>query len=266
MTLSCIAEPWLGVDNDVNVITDMIVSETIQHSSDAESDESPTGRRSRRPPRTAETRMRLVEAGRTLFAAQGPHAVTSHAIAAHAGFAAGTFYLHFKDKQALFLELAENAASELEDRLQRVATEQSDPVEIMRSQAEALVGFAEEQRDLIRIIFHPGGEAASIGSGILERLASGVSERRREALADGRAMDCFENNVLAQAVVGMWAHVLAWWAEDPNRASRESIVQTLTHFQVHGNRAAPGATCRLPVTLSPTSTARTTAPEGAKTK
>jgi AcrR family transcriptional regulator len=200
-----------------------------------------------RMPRGEETRRRLLDAGRDLFADLGPHAVTSHAIAAHAGYASGTFYLHFKDKHALFRELAEEAASELERRVQKAVGNHSDPIAMMQAQAEALVGFAEEQRDLIRIVFHPGGEAADIGSRILERLASGVSARRREAVADGRARDCFDSDVLAQAIVGMWAHVLAWWAEDPNRATRESIIRTLTHFQLHGNRAEAGTECRVPI-------------------
>jgi TetR/AcrR family transcriptional repressor of mexJK operon len=200
-------------------------------------------RKAPRAPRSQATRLRLLDAGRELFCERGPHAVTSHAIAAHAGFASGTFYLHFKDKLALFRELAEEAAAELETRLRSVALEKTKPVEIVQSQAEVLVGFAEDQRELLRIIFHPGGETGEVGARILERLARGVSARRREAVADGRARDCFDSDVLAQAIVGMWAHVLAWWAEDPSRASRNAIVRTLTHFQIHGNRAEAGAFC-----------------------
>jgi AcrR family transcriptional regulator len=188
----------------------------------------------------------LLEAGRELFAEHGPYEVTSHAIASRAGYAAGTFYLHFKDKLALFRELAEDAACELEERLRALAIDETDPYVVMRTQAEVLVGFAEDQRDLLRIMFHPGSEEASVGSGILERLAEGVSQRRREAVAAGLARDCFDSDVLAQAIVGMWAHVLAWWAEDPSRASREAIIDTLTHFQLHGNRAETGIVCRLP--------------------
>lgn len=220
----------------------MVVSETINPSVEPQSGK-PHARRDLRVPRAEETRARLLEAGRALFAERGPHAVTSHSIASHAGYASGTFYLHFKDKQSLFRELAEDAASELEARIRTVAAGKSDPIKIVQAQAEALVGFAEEQRDLIRIVFHPGGEAADVGSGILERLARGVSERRREAVADGRARDCFDSDILAQAIVGMWAHVLAWWAEDPSRASRDSIIRTLTHFQLHGNRAEPAVDC-----------------------
>jgi len=226
-----------------------------------------------RVPRSQATRRRLLDAGLGLFAELGPHAVTSHQIAEQAGYASGTFYLHFKDKLALFRELAEEAAVELETRLHQVVEEVADPIEIVQSQAQALVGFAEDRRELLRIVFHPGGETGEVGARILERLARGVSDRRREAVADGRASDCFDSDVLAQAIVGMWAHVLAWWADDPTRASRDEIVRTLTHFQLHGNRAeadvpcglsasdfaTPAATPTLTLSSAPT-TAPTTAP------
>ncbi len=224
----------------------MTVSETMSALAQPAISED-TVRKAPRAPRSEATRRRLLDAGRSLFAELGPHAVTSHAIAASAGYASGTFYLHFKDKLALFQELAEEAAVELERRLRVVSEGKVDPIEIVQGQAEALVGFAEDQRDLLRIVFHPGGESGDIGAQILERLARGVSARRREAVADGRAQDCFDSDVLAQAVVGMWAHVLAWWAEDPTRATRESIIRTLTHFQLHGSRAESGALCGLPV-------------------
>ncbi len=223
----------------------MSVSESLTATPESDGQPKPE-RRGSRVPRGEATRRRLLEAGRELFAEYGRHEVTSHAIAARAGYASGTFYLHFKDKLALFRELAENAAAELENRLQALEQDETDPYVIMKSQAEVLVGFAADQRDLLRIMFHPGSEAAGIGSGILEHLAEGVSQRRREAQAAGLVGDCFDSDVLAQAIVGMWAHVLAWWAEDPSRASRDDIVKTLTHFQLHGNRAEVGIVCRLP--------------------
>jgi AcrR family transcriptional regulator len=226
----------------------MAVSDSMSSPQSPQNSAKPRGGKAgpQRAPRSEATRQRLLEAGRELFAEHGPHDVTSHAIAAHAGYASGTFYLHFKDKLALFRELAENAASELEHRLRAIAVDEPDAYTIMKNQAEVLVGFAEDQRELLRIMFHPGSDVASIGSGILERLAEGVSLRRREAVAAGLAQDCFDSDVLAQAIVGMWAHVLAWWAEDPSRASRDAIIDTLTHFQLHGNRAETGIACRLP--------------------
>ncbi|MEZ4291346.1 MAG: helix-turn-helix domain-containing protein [Myxococcota bacterium] len=208
-------------------------------------------------PRSARTRRRLLEAGRELFAAQGLEAVTSHAIAARAGYASGTFYLHFPDKHALFGELALEAAAELEARMEATSAAAMDSGTLVRAQAEALVGFAEDRRDLLRMVLRPSGEAREIGIALLERLARGVADRRREAVASGRERDCFQVDVLAQAIVGLWAHVLAWWAEDPARASREELIRTLTHFQLHGSHAEVGSPCLVdrPVATEP-------APEG----
>ena len=195
--------------------------------------------KSRRPQRggarTAATRARLLAAGRKLFGDQGPRAVTTHDIAAEAGYAAGTFYLHFKDKHALFRELAEETASELEERVAAASANKTEIEDIVYAQADTLVGFAEEQRDLIRILFHPDGEAGDVPARILERLAAGVSARRKERALIGPASACFDTEVLAQAIVGMWARVLVWWAEDPSRATRADLVRTLTHFHVHGS-------------------------------
>jgi len=195
--------------------------------------------------RTERTRRRLLDAGRTLFAAHGPAAVTSHAIAAEAGFASGTFYLHFKHKQALFQELADEAVNELEARLaEAAAAAGGDPRALVESQAEALVGFAESHRELFRIVFRPDGESPETGARVLERLARRVRTRRREAVAHGLAWGCLDSDVMAQAVVGMWVRVLGWWVEDPRRATRADIVRTLSHFQLHGSRApVEGAAC-----------------------
>lgn len=217
-----------------------------------------------RLPRTARTRRRLLDAGRTLFARHGADAVTSHAIAAEAGFASGTFYLHFKHKQALFQELADEAASELEARLAACAAADADPRRLVEAQSEALVGFAEDHRDLFQIVFRPGGEAAETGARVLARLARGVSARRRAAVALGRAFDCLDSDVLAQAIVGMWVRVLGWWVEDPTRASRDEVVRTLVHVQLHGTRANPSPACPLDTSPPRRRGTRSRRPQGAR--
>lgn len=190
----------------------------------------------RREVRAQATRSRFLEAGRRLFAEHGLAGVTSHAIAEEAGYAAGTFYLHFKDKQALFDELAEEAAQDLERRLVAVMAEKSEIADIAYAQADALVSFADEQRELLLIAFHRGSESGDVGARILQRLAEGVSSRRREFAASGESDPAFDPDVLAQAIVGMWAQVLLWWAEDPSRARREDVIRTMTRLQLFGSR------------------------------
>ena len=196
-----------------------------------------------RHPRSERTRRLLLDAGRTLFARHGPAGVTSHTIAAEAGFASGTFYLHFKHKDALFQELTDQAAGELEAQLLAATAAGPDPRRIVEAQANALVGFAHDHRELFQIVFTPGGEGAAAGARVLERLAHGVRARRRAAVAQGQAWACLDSDVLAQAIVGMWVRVLSWWVDDPSRATREDIVRTLSHFQLHGNRRTDELTC-----------------------
>lgn len=189
--------------------------------------------------RTA-TRARLLEAGKSLFAERGIHGVTSHEIAKRAGVAAGTFYLHFKDKAELFREIALEALAGLRGRLERAVSTQRDPKSAVRAHAEALVSFAEENRDLIRILFSHDGDAAAIESDVLDQLASGIEAARRRRIDSGDMSAELEPAVLAQALVGMWARVVAWWAEDPTRAERERVIGTLVHIQLSGTHP-PGS-------------------------
>jgi AcrR family transcriptional regulator len=65
--------------------------------------------RHRRPD---ETRRALIEAAARIFNSAGYHATDSNRIARAAGYAPGTFYVHFPDKLAIFLEVYEHWVAE----------------------------------------------------------------------------------------------------------------------------------------------------------
>jgi len=184
--------------------------------------------------RRAQTRDRLLDAGQSLFAERGIHGVTSHDIAKRAGVAAGTFYLHFKDKAELFREIADVAVAELRRRLQQATAAHTDIALGVRAHATALVGFAEEHRDLIRILFSHDSEAAQIESDVLDQLAHNIEVARHRRIESGLMPAELDPAVLAQALVGMWARVVAWWAEDPARAERDHVIETLVRIQLSG--------------------------------
>jgi AcrR family transcriptional regulator len=227
------AEPRAGLSfhkSDVNVISDMDVTPS----------NAPTPAPS--PPRRARTRQRLLAAGESLFAERGLHGVTSHDIAASAGVAAGTFYNHFPDKAHLFREIAHQALQELDRRLQLQAEPERSFQDDVRQHATALVQFAIDHRDLMRILFSPDTDAAAVQADVLARLAARVEEARRKAQQPTDGPAPIHPAVLAQALVGMWSRVLAWWAEDPERASPEVVIETLTQIQLNGTRPAqPGS-------------------------
>jgi len=66
------------------------------------------GRKTMTLPRSAETRMRIMEAAVTRFSADGYDAASVDEICAEAGVSKGAFYYHFESKQALFLGLLQD--------------------------------------------------------------------------------------------------------------------------------------------------------------
>jgi AcrR family transcriptional regulator len=187
----------------------------------------------------AATRTRLLESGKTLFAEQGLHGITTHDIAAHAGVAAGTFYNHFSDKAALFREITDQALAGLTGRLDAVTDSTRDYRKAVRLQATALVGFAAENRDLIRILFSRESDATEVQTDVLQLMANRASVVRRQLVDERRMPAEIDPDVFAQALIGMWARVVAWWAEDTSRAPREVVIETLTQIQLHGTHPEP---------------------------
>ncbi len=182
----------------------------------------------------AATRQRLIEGARELFASQGLHGVTTHDIAARAGVAAGTFYLYFKDKREVFGELCAVTLAGLKERIDAEMTPESEPSVAVLALATALTDFAVENRELMLILFSGDADAAAVESDILDDFAAWVEAGRRRELP--RDVD---PSVLSQALVGMWARVLKWWVEDPERVSREILISTLCRIQLGGTHPSP---------------------------
>lgn len=184
------------------------------------------------------TRERLLASGVELFAAKGLHAVTTHEVARAAGVATGTFYLHFRDKRELFRQIALEALRELRWRLDAAATPSEPLRESVPHLARALVSFAEEHRDWVRIIFSVDRDTLDVESDLLSELAASIADGRRHRIAHGETSAALDPVILSQALVGMWARVIAWWVEDPSRASRTTLIETLTKIQLTGTHPA----------------------------
>jgi len=182
----------------------------------------------------AATRARLRASGQKLLAERGLHAVTSHDIAGAAGVAAGTFYLHFRDKEELFRELVFEAVAELLGRIERAVVPLRDqPEPAARARAETLLAFAEEHAELVRLAFGRGADTTSVGADALDQF---VEHLERNLVAHGKAAPGRHPGVTAQALVGMWARVATWWAESPGRVPRAAVLETLVDLQLSGIR------------------------------
>ncbi len=188
--------------------------------------------RSERAPERSrtETRRRLVAAATELFASRGLHRTTTVHIARGAGVAAGTFYLHFPDKHALFREIAFDALGRLRARMAGAAASEADPIEALRARMGELLAFAHENRDLVRILFGRGPEAGALGDELLDELFPDVEARLRQHVEEGRVDRALHPATTAQALLAMWTRIVAWWVEDPECAPRDDVVDTLVRL------------------------------------
>ena len=180
------------------------------------------------------TRARLLASGRSLFAERGFHGVTSHEIARAAGVASGTFYLHFADKLALFREVVGEAIGQLRGRLQAAYESTSDPQAAVAAHAEALVCFAEENADLVHIVFGRDHRDVEIEADVLDYLATVGADVLRERIARGAMRTSVDPAVASQALTGMFSRVIAWWIEGGMRTPRDTIIKTLVGIQLQG--------------------------------
>ncbi len=205
----------------------MSVTTQAETPSDRGSDRRSAGARSREA-----TRDRLLTSGIRLFAKDGLNGVTTHDIAREAGVAAGTFYLHFSDKNALFHEIAVDAEERLRHRVEQATSDATRLRDAIHVQVEALVGFAAENRELLRILF--SAEAGHEGSEFLDSFSRSIAEGRRQAIETGEMPAEIDAGVVSQALVGMFVRVLLWWVQEPEPVSRETLIDTLTRIQLSG--------------------------------
>ncbi len=182
-----------------------------------------------------ETRRRLLETGLRLFASRGVANTRASDVAGEAGVAVGTLYLHFKDKQGLLRAILREGVEELMAALQEMALAPApDPAQTVRAQTEMMVHFAESHPGLCRVLFDPESVRTNIHAEITELLASIQERRLREGLPDGLTLAGIDPVVAAHGVVGMLLQVLDWWTRNPDAASADTVIETLTRIRLSG--------------------------------
>lgn len=182
------------------------------------------------------TRERLLASATTLFAARGLHGVTSHDIAHEAGVAAGTFYLHFKDKAEAYRHILMETVENLRGAIQGAVQGAPDRQTAVRARVEAIVAFAELNHDVVRILFSRDSEAADLEADVLAHMAEGLCNRLLAEQKNGYFAADLKPAIAAQALLGMQTRLIDWWTEDTARATREEIICALIRLEQTGTQ------------------------------
>ena len=166
----------------------------------------------RRGREKAERKRQILKAARKLFWKNGFARTTMPAIAEAAELSAGTLYLYFPSKHALYAELLDEGFDLLESRLREAVAKGRAPRKTAEALVDAFLGFAREAPDYFDVLFftlqEPGREMQVLREGrdVMTRL-----DRRQEAckaVAAGvlrQARPALGAEELARSVDALWS-------------------------------------------------------------
>ncbi len=162
--------------------------------------------------RKARTRDDLLAAATRVVAEKGLHATKIADIAAAADVGVGTFYLHFATKDALYDALVEDAATRLKATVDEARESVDDPVAKTRVATVALCRFAQENREVFKLVFGPTASRHDVVRRAQALFALDAEATIREGIERG-VFGPVAPAIAAQAIIGMSTQLLAWWTE-----------------------------------------------------
>ncbi len=164
--------------------------------------------------KAAATRLLLFRAATALFAEHGYHDTSVEAIVRRAGVAKGTFFVHFRSKNAVIDELVAQQVAFAYAEMERARADNRAPLEVLRRTVLALAKHAAKSRSLSRVVVASSLADANVGdatNGRLEGLFAELLKVMRDAKKQARHGE--EPNPKAAIVGAMTAYygqVLYW--------------------------------------------------------
>jgi AcrR family transcriptional regulator len=135
--------------------------------------------------RKARTRDDLIAAATRVLAEKGLHGTKIADIAAAADVGVGTFYLHFATKDALYDALVEDAATRLKATVDEARERVDDPIDKTKVATAALCRFAQENREVFKLVFGPTASRHDVVRRAQALFALDVEATIRDGMARG---------------------------------------------------------------------------------
>ncbi|KKC49509.1 TetR family transcriptional regulator [Paenibacillus sp. D9] len=166
----------------------------------------------------SERRRRFMEIALRRFAKDGYHVTKISDIVAEAGVAQGTFYWHFKSKEAIALEIVQDGRRQLLEVIAQGYRREAGTVQDMVQVSEALLArlflFAESNRDLMEMLLGGSGAIEPIRQEIAETRAAmerAFLQNIRRAIELGMLPAAIDAEVRAALIMSLIEGVIARW-------------------------------------------------------
>lgn len=149
---------------------------------------APAARSTRRDDQARETKLRLIAAAVSLVTEVGWRRTTIEQISERAGVAKGTFFVHFKAKEAIVVSLVQYQINAASAAREAVITEGGSPVDCLRAATLTLGTQAASNIELSRAVLIASLESREVGSATdlaFNALYTRMIEDAGEAIARG---------------------------------------------------------------------------------
>lgn len=154
--------------------------------------------------KSARTRARLMDAAVEVFARDGFEAASVNEIARIADVANGTFYVHFKDKEAVAVEVAARIASDIADQIDRAMADMDNALDRFGFATRQFIEFASGQPQWGWVIIRAASFLPQMHRQMETHLCADLERGRRQGLITGE-IDAF----LVDTIVSMVFAALA---------------------------------------------------------
>jgi AcrR family transcriptional regulator len=187
--------------------------------------------------RRRESRRRLLQAARELFAAQGLHETSISQIAARADLGLGTFYLHFDSKDEVLAAIVEDDLELLLSRIAEATAGTGSAAQRHRIGTRIYLEYAHAHCELFRILFEQVPQSHAVLRGVRERWVEATTRLLQEGIAQGEVRTA-NTELLARTLVAIVGQAALWWTEHeaPGPAAIADTVSTFIEQGLTGSR------------------------------
>jgi len=181
--------------------------------------------------RREQTRVDLLEAAERVIAQKGYHNTRIADIATEADVGLGTFYLHFKTKNEIFIELIDYGAGHLREELMQAKAGVDSPADKLRITINTILDAAAEAPESFRIVFGHGPAFLDLMVRVHQIFIDDLRADLEPAIGP-------QADAVAHLTIGMLSQAITWLLERES-VRLEELKETTVNFALGGlERAA----------------------------
>lgn len=179
----------------------------------------------------------IVEAARQILADKSYHGVSIQAIAKKAGIAVGTFYLYFRNKEALFKVITTEMYAELLAVIKAEREQYTNVLDKLKASMQACVKLFLQERNLAKILLVQLPFSNNVFNNILTELEDELVKLTKQDLDEAVAAGLLpqqDTYVSAVAFVGTFRQVITSWLREGEPKDLPAAFRYLEDYNLRG--------------------------------